>query len=57
MLIKVYNENGTVKVTKILKNGTEHVMFSDVQSGQVAEIEVIAETSYHAHLNEVIANN
>lgn len=57
MKFKVYNENGTVKVTKILENGTEQVMFSNIQSGQVAEIKVIAETSYHAYLNGVGVDN
>lgn len=53
MKLKIYNDNGTVKVTKIADNGVEQVMFSDIQSGQVAEIDIYATTSYHAYLDNV----
>lgn len=57
MKFKVYNENGTVKVTKVSENGVEQIMFSNIQSGQVAEVEVCATTSYHAYLNGVSLQN
>lgn len=60
MKIKVYNENGTIKVTKLVERETEHgreeieqVMFGNIQQGQIAEIEIIATTSYQAFLGGV----
>lgn len=54
MKFKIYNqEDGTVKVTKIAPSGTEQLMFSNIQKGQVAEVEVIATTSYSACLTGV----
>lgn len=53
MKIKVYNENGVIRVTMITASGTEQTMFSNIQKGQVAEIQVYAEVSYKAHLNNV----
>ena len=38
--IKVYNENGKIKITKIASSGIEQVMFSDLKDGDVAEIVV-----------------
>ena len=38
--IKVYNENGKVKITKIAPSGIEQVMFSDLKDGEIAEINV-----------------
>lgn len=53
MKIKVYNENGTIKVTKVSENGVEQEMFSSIQQGQIAEINISATTSFHAYLNGV----
>ena len=49
MKIKVYNKDGILKVTKMVGKA-EQVMFSDIQPGQVAEIEIEANISYSAHL-------
>lgn len=41
MKVKVYNENGIVKITKIITSDDyERTMFSNLQDGEVAEIEV-----------------
>lgn len=41
MKIKVYNENGVVKITKMLGIGNEEItMFSNLKDGEVATIEV-----------------
>lgn len=41
MKIKVYNEDGVVKITKIITlNNYERTVFSNLQDGEVAEIEV-----------------
>ena len=41
MKIKVYNENGVVKITKIItSDNVERTMFSSLEDGEVAEIEV-----------------
>mgnify|MGYP004629416929 CR=1 FL=1 len=41
MRIKVYNENGIVKITKILGNRNEEItMFSNLKNGEVVTIEV-----------------
>lgn len=53
MKIKVYNENGIVRVSKITPNGLEQTMFSDVQHGQVAVIDVEAEISYRSHKEDI----
>ena len=53
MKIKVYNENGIVRVSKITPNGLEQTMFSDVQHGQVAVIDVEAEISYRSHKYDI----
>lgn len=57
MKFKVYNENGIVRVTKVTENGVEQTMFSNIQTGQVAEMEVVADISYHAHLDKVSSSN
>ena len=36
--IKIYHENGTVKITKIAPTGIEQVLFSDLKEGEAAEI-------------------
>ena len=38
--IKVYNEKGKIKITKIAPYGIEQIMFSDLKDGEVAEIVV-----------------
>lgn len=41
MKFKIYNENGIVKITKILSPGKEEItMFSNLKNGEVATIEV-----------------
>ena len=41
MKIKVYNENGIVKITKIITSDNyERTVFDNLQDGEVAEIEV-----------------
>lgn len=41
MKIKIYNENGVVKITKIITtDGVERTIFSDLKDGEVAEVEV-----------------
>lgn len=41
MKIKVYNEDGIVKITKIITlDNYEKTVFSNLQDGEVAEIEV-----------------
>lgn len=46
--IKVYHENGKVKITKIAPSGIEQVMFSDLKDGEVAEITVDFAPTLHA---------
>lgn len=53
MLIKVYHQNGKVKVTKT--NGYREVpMFSNVSDGEVVEIEINANTSTTSHKEKVV---
>lgn len=40
MKIKVYNENGNIKIAKVASNGTEQILFSSLYDGEVAEINV-----------------
>jgi len=40
MKVKVYNENGIVRVAKVTANGTEMTMFSNVADGEVAIIDI-----------------
>ena len=53
MLFKVYNQNGKVKITKICRDKTERVMFSDLQDGEVVEIEVNANLSANSHKHKI----
>lgn len=39
MLLKIYNQNGKVKVTKT-SGYLEQTMFSNLQDGEIAEIEI-----------------
>lgn len=53
MLIKVYHQNGKVKVTKT--NGYREVpMFSNVSDGEVVEIEINTNTSTTSHKEKVV---
>ena len=47
MKIKVYNENGNIRITKITCTGVEQTMFSNLYDGEVAEIDVEANISIH----------
>ena len=47
MEIKVYNENGIVKITKIV-NGRESSMFSDLKEGESISIKIMSNISYEA---------
>jgi hypothetical protein len=40
MKIKIYNENGVVKITKISASGLEQALFSNLKDGEFAEINV-----------------
>lgn len=40
MKIKVYNENGNIRITKITPSGVEQTMFSNLIDGEVVEIDV-----------------
>lgn len=52
MKIKVYNENGNIKITKITNNGVEQTLFSALRDGEVAEINVeVANLSIEAKKN------
>ena len=52
MKIKVYNENGNIKIAKVASNGTEQLLFSSLRDGEVAEINVeIANLSVKAEKN------
>lgn len=46
--IKVYHENGKVKITKIAPSGIEQVMFSDLKEGEVAEIVIDFAPTLHS---------
>lgn len=49
MKIKVYNENGIIKVVKVTANGTEIPMFSNIADGEVATIDIkVANISINA---------
>lgn len=51
MKIKVYNENGNIKITKVTCTGVEQTMFGNLYDGEVAEIDVEANVSIHAERN------
>lgn len=53
MKMKVYNDNGIVRITKVISEGVEIPMFSNLQPGKVAEIEVEANISYSACAKDV----
>lgn len=53
MKIKVYNENGNIKITKITCTGVEQTMFSSLHDGEVVEIDVEANVSIHAERDTI----
>lgn len=54
MQIKIYNENGVVKITKILGPGKEEItMFSNLKDGEVATIEIDSHISINATIDTV----
>ena len=40
MKIKVYNEKGKIRITKVVPGYMEQTIFSDLQDGEMAEINV-----------------
>ena len=53
MKIKVYNENGNIRIVKIV-NGVEHTLFSSLYDGEVAEITVeVANISVSGHKDSI----
>ena len=48
MKIKVYNENGNIRITKIACTGEEHTMFNNLSDGEMVEIDIEANMSLHA---------
>lgn len=54
MQIKVYNEDGKVRIVKRTNNGTEQTMFSNVADGEVAIIDVeVANLSVQGNLDSI----
>lgn len=54
MQFKIYNENGVVKITKIISYGKEEiVMFSNLKDGEVATIEVDTHISSNGKRNSI----
>lgn len=49
MKVRVYNQNGKVKITKVCKDGAERPMFSEVHDGEMVEIETEASISSKSH--------
>lgn len=56
MIIRVYNENGEIKVTKVVGD-SEIFMFENIKAGQFAEIKIESSISYHAFLESVNLGN
>ena len=53
MKIKVYNENGNIRITKTT-NGIEQMMFTNLNDGEVAEINVeVANLSVSSKKNNI----
>ena len=48
MEIKVYNDNGIVKITKITPTGNENSMYSNLKNGECVTIKLDALISYKA---------
>lgn len=54
MKIKVYNENGNIRITKITMNGLEQTMFNSLSDGEVVEIDVeVANLSVKAEKDSI----
>ena len=52
--IKIYNEDGKVRVVKVASNGIEQAMFSNVADGEVAIIDVeVANLSVQGNLDSI----
>lgn len=52
MKIKVYNENGNIKIAKVASNETEQILFPSLYDGEVAEVNVeVANLSVEAKKN------
>lgn len=48
MKIKVYNENGNIKITKVTSSGVEHTMFHDLYAGEFVEINIESNITVNA---------
>lgn len=48
MEIKVYNDNGIVKITKIAPTGNENSMYSNLKNGECVTIKLDTSISYKA---------
>ena len=53
MKFRVYNENGKVRVVRVLEDGTELSMFSDVKDGSNVTIDLFSNISYKAYCDGV----
>ena len=54
MKIKVYNENGNIRITKIACTGVEQTMFSRLYDGEVVEINIeVAKLSVTAEKDSI----
>lgn len=54
MQIKIYNENGKVRVAKVASNEIEQTMFANVADGEVAIINVeVANYSVQGNLDSI----
>ena len=40
MKVRISNENGTVKIIKVLSNGKEQVLIDNLKDGQIYEVEL-----------------
>lgn len=49
MKFRVYNENGVVRVVRVLDDGTELSMFSDVKDGSNVTIDLFSNIAYKAY--------
>lgn len=54
MKIKVYNENGVVRIYKVTNDNTEILMFSNVADGEVAIIDIeVANISVNGSMDSI----
>ena len=53
MKIKVYNENGNIRITKIACTGVEQTMFSSLHDGEVVEIKIDFTPTIHAEKDSI----